>query len=110
MCGAAVPAYANPLSDAANAAASFFAGDQNADEGVSTQAVDDADHTVTGVSPRGTTINLFDYWISGQNDPDNSNPGNYLNRGINSQNPAFKFGGIGQSQAPYEANKNNVNN
>jgi pilin isopeptide linkage protein/fibro-slime domain-containing protein len=110
MCGAAVPAYANPLSDAANAVASFFAGDQNADEGVSTQAVDDADHTVTGVSPRGTTINLFDYWISGQNDPDNSNPGNYLNRGINSQNPAFKFGGIGQSQAPYEANKNNVNN
>lgn len=22
-----------------------------------------SDHTVQGVSPRGTTINLFDYWI-----------------------------------------------
>ena len=77
MCGVAAPAYANPLTDAANAVVSFFAGDQNGDEGVSTQAVDDADHTVAGVSPRGTTINVFDYWIQGREDADNRDWGTW---------------------------------
>ena len=27
--------------------------------------------TVQGVSPRGTTINLFDYWVTGKTDADN---------------------------------------
>lgn len=26
---------------------------------------DTAEYTVPGVSPRGTTINLFDYWLTG---------------------------------------------
>lgn len=96
MCGVAAPAYANPLTDAANAVVSFFTGDQNADEGVSTQAVDDADHTVAGVSPRGTTINVFDYWIQGREDADNRDWGTWqyyqedVNAGIN-QNHALKF-------------------
>ena len=29
------------------------------------------DYTFVGVSPLGTTINLFDYWLTGQTDPDN---------------------------------------
>ena len=57
MCGVAAPAYANPLTDAANAVVSFFTGDQNADEGVSTQAVDDGRSIRSPASsPRGTTI------------------------------------------------------
>lgn len=32
------------------------------------------DHIVNGVSPNGTTINLFDYWLTGRTDPDNSDP------------------------------------
>ena len=28
------------------------------------------DYTFVGVSPLGTTINLFDYWLTGQTDPD----------------------------------------
>ena len=34
------------------------------------------------VSPIGTTINLFDYWITGRFDPDNVNPAN-MDQGIN---------------------------
>ena len=58
------------------------------------------DHTVSGVSPRGTTINLFDYWIDGQNEPDNTsqpllNSRGQLNplytRGINADH-TLKFG------------------
>lgn len=37
-------------------------------------------HIVDGVSPNGTTINLFDYWITNQNDSDNSDPAGILNR------------------------------
>lgn len=81
--------------------------------GVSSAAwavVDDPDNTVTGVSPRGTTINLFDYWVTGQIDHDN---GDYTedqsDRGINAGH-TLKFGkGIGESEAPYDANANNVN-
>lgn len=34
------------------------------------------------VSPIGTTLNLFDYWITGQFEPDNTDPAN-LDQGIN---------------------------
>lgn len=90
ICGAAAPAYANPLADATNAVVSLFAGDQNTDEGVSTQALED--HTVSGVSPRGTTINLFDYWVTGRYDNDVvSWNNNQVNSGINSGH-VLKFG------------------
>ncbi len=36
-----------------------------------TWAGDTADYTVPGVSPRGTTINLFDYWLTGDSAKDN---------------------------------------
>lgn len=42
-----------------------------------------ADHTESGVSPRGTTINLFDYWVSDRDANDQSNPTNWQNEGIN---------------------------
>lgn len=35
------------------------------------------------VSPVGTTINLFDYWLQGRYDSDKSTPHNYQNLGIN---------------------------
>lgn len=42
-----------------------------------------ADDVLTdAVSPVGTTINLFDYWITGQFEPDNVDPAN-LDQGIN---------------------------
>ena len=44
------------------------------------------DHTVSGVSPRGTTINLFDYWINESTSSDATNPSNYRNMGINAGN------------------------
>ena len=66
-------------------------------------------HTVQGLTPFGTTINLFDYWISAQDDADNNNPADYKNQGINAGH-ILNFGtGMGQSQKPYEANETNVN-
>ena len=41
------------------------------------------DHIIDGVSPNGTTINLFDYWITTQGDADNVDPANLLTSGIN---------------------------
>lgn len=56
------------------------------------------DKIVNGLSPNGTTINLFDYWITNQTDPDNSqNTTNedavdaFINQGINA-NHALLFG------------------
>ena len=67
------------------------------------------EHTVQGLTPFGTTINLFDYWISAQDDADNNNPADYKNQGINAGH-ILNFGaGMGQSQKPYEANETNVN-
>lgn len=50
------------------------------------------DYTFVGVSPLGTTINLFDYWLTGQTDPDNEDrsPG-FENQGIN-KGHALLFG------------------
>ena len=49
-------------------------------------------NTFVGVSPLGTTINLFDYWLTGQTDPDNKDrsPG-FENQGIN-KGHALLFG------------------
>lgn len=43
-----------------------------------------SDHIVNGVSPNGTTINLFDYWLTDQLASDNSDPPSDIqNQGIN---------------------------
>ena len=49
------------------------------------------EHIIDGVSPNGTTINLFDYWITTQEDPDNEDPANLLTSGINNDH-ALLFG------------------
>lgn len=74
------------------------------DAGISTLAVDDPDYTVQGVSPRGTTINVFDYWIHDNRFAnDQSNPSDYTNKGINAGH-VLKFGaGMGT-----DANEDNI--
>lgn len=47
-------------------------------------------HRVYGVSPKGTTINLFDYWITSQTASDNRNEHDFTNHGINA-NHALLF-------------------
>lgn len=45
---------------------------------------DFSDHTVKdAVTPEGTTIDLFDYWLDTQDAEDTSNPDDYPNKGIN---------------------------
>lgn len=59
------------------------------------------DYTFVGVSPLGTTINLFDYWLIDQKARDDVNPPNFENEGIN-QGHALLFGnGIGDMQNNY---------
>lgn len=49
-------------------------------------------NTFVGVSPLGTTINLFDYWLTGQTDPDNEDRSSgFENQGIN-KGHALLFG------------------
>lgn len=50
-------------------------------------------HLVNGVSPNGTTIDLFDYWITSQTAADDSNGSgtDFINQGINT-NHALLFG------------------
>lgn len=48
------------------------------------------DYIVTGVSPSGTTIDLFDYWVTGQFDSDISDPDYRIDKGINA-NHALMF-------------------
>lgn len=49
-------------------------------------------NTFVGVSPLGTTINLFDYWLAGQTDPDNEDRSlGFENQGINNGH-ALLFG------------------
>lgn len=55
-----------------------------------------AGHTKEGVSPRGTTINLFDYWLTGQDDVDISDSYDTNNLGINA-NHSLKFRASGSS-------------
>ena len=80
---------------------------------ISTLDVDDPKHTTQGVSPRGTTINLFDYWIGDNRfDNDQSNPNNYQGKGINAGH-VLKFGaGMGQfseNATDFPVNRTNVN-
>ena len=57
-------------------------------------------NTFVGVSPLGTTINLFDYWLTNQTDPDGGNPDNFEDKGIN-QGHALLFGsGMGDDDQP----------
>ena len=50
------------------------------------------DHIISGLSPNGTTINLFDYWITGQTDRDDvPHKDEFINQGINA-NHALLFG------------------
>lgn len=42
-----------------------------------------SEHLVNGVSPNGTTIDLFDYWLTNQTDSDNNDPEWVINKGIN---------------------------
>lgn len=60
------------------------------------------DNTIVGVSPLGTTINLFDYWLTEQQtDSDDVNPPNFENQGIN-EDHALLFGkGIGDMPKDY---------
>ena len=68
-----------------------------------------SNHTVPGVSPRGTTINVFDYWIQSRNYNDQSNGDDYQNRGINA-NHVLKFGaGMGTQADETVINTNAVN-
>ena len=59
-------------------------------------------NTFVGVSPLGTTINLFDYWLTEQQtDSDDVNPPNFENQGIN-EDHALLFGkGIGDMPKDY---------
>lgn len=49
------------------------------------------EYIVNGVSPNGTVINLFDYWLTGQTDSDNSDPDNLSDLGINAGRALFFF-------------------
>ena len=58
-------------------------------------------NTFVGVSPLGTTINLFDYWLTEQTASDGENPLNFEDKGIN-QGHALLFGdGIGDMKENY---------
>lgn len=62
-----------------------------------------ADHIVQGISPLGTTIHLFDYWLDSQTAADNgiNNQQDFLSKGINNDH-ALLFGkGMG-------GNENNI--
>lgn len=50
-----------------------------------------SDHIVNGVSPNGTTINLFDYWITSQDASDNTDPADLTNQGINKDHALLFF-------------------
>lgn len=73
-----------------------------------------SDHTVSGVSPRGTTINLFDYWVTGNENYDNWDwsdlSESQRNSGINSGH-TLKFGkGMGNDPDNNNDLDNNPNN
>ncbi len=66
-------------------------------------------HTVQGLTPFGTTINLFDYWTNARDAEDISNAAGYENLGINAGH-ILKFGaGMGTDKTDFEAKPDNVN-
>ena len=77
--------------------------------GIARAAVDSPQNTVTGVSPRGTTINLFDYWIQGRTDNDQNNGQDWQNRGINAGH-VLKFGeGMGTDYNADSVDRDSIN-
>lgn len=64
-----------------------------------------SDYTVPGVTPNGTTINLFDYWLTTQSGADNSDPYNADNAGINDGH-SLKFRKNGGSVSYGQAGSN----
>ena len=59
------------------------------------------ENTFVGVSPLGTTINLFDYWLTkNQTDPDGANPPNFENEGINKDHALLFGNGMGDDGQP----------
>lgn len=72
----------------------------------SSAAVDD--HTVSGKTPQGTVISLFDYWVNQQDSPDHGNSNDNSNGGINKDHDLKFSNGSGSgfnnwtgSSAPY---------
>ena len=64
---------------------------------------------VIGLSPNGTTINLFDYWLTTRDDRDDTGAGNKGNTGINSGH-VFQFGGgMGETSEGVPLSTGNVN-
>ncbi len=63
-----------------------------------------SDHIVNGVSPNGTTINLFDYWLTSQDASDNSDPSGIEDLGINKDH-TLKFFRNGLSNSWKNINK-----
>lgn len=62
-----------------------------------------SEHIVSGISPNGTTINLFDYWITGQEDADDSNGEGYgfINQGINAGHALLFGSSVGNYEDSY---------
>ena len=58
-----------------------------------------AGHEIPTVSPRGTTINLFDYWRTKRTDNDTGMPTDWENEGINDDH-TLKFGSSMQTNVP----------
>lgn len=54
-------------------------------------------NTFVGVSPLGTTINLFDYWLIDQKARDDVNPPNFENEGINKDHALLFGSGMGNN-------------
>lgn len=68
-----------------------------------------ATYTVDGVSPRGTTINLYDYWVTDRTAADSTDPGGIADLGINAGHMLHFIKNAGRSAEPYQANPGNVN-
>ncbi len=67
-----------------------------------------SDYTVPGVTPNGTTINLFDYWLTTQGGADNADPSGANNAGINADHSLkFRAGGAGIDNSSAGTNNNN---
>ena len=64
--------------------------------------------TVEKTHPEGITINLFDYWLEKQESPDDNNPEDYKNLGINAGS-TLKFG-KGMSQVTPSETSNSTQN
>lgn len=56
---------------------------------------------LTGVSPLGTTINLFDYWLTDQTASDSTNPDRLEDEGINAEHALLFGNGMGSSSRNY---------